>query len=92
MEVILILSSVEMSCIVEKYGNDLLRISYLYLKDIQLAEDAVQDTFIKVFHSYHKLENLNKEKAWILSITINICKNYFRTSWYKRIRFFDDLR
>ena len=28
------------------YGDELLRMCYLYLKDYQLAEDAVQDTYI----------------------------------------------
>ena len=27
------------------YGDELLRMCFLYLKDYQLAEDAVQDTF-----------------------------------------------
>ena len=31
------------------YGEKLIRIAYLYLKDWKLAEDVVQETFIKCF-------------------------------------------
>ena len=71
--------------LMEEYGVSLLRMCFLYLKDTHLAEDAVQDTFIKVHKSYPKFKGESKEKTWIMRIAINVCKNYLRSSWWKRI-------
>lgn len=71
--------------LMNEYGDSLLRICFLYLKDTHLAEDAVQDTFIKVHKCYSKFKGDSEEKTWIMRIAINVCKNYLRSSWWKRI-------
>lgn len=58
---------------------------FLYLKDAHLAEDAVQDTFIKAYNSYSQFKGKSSEKTWIMRIAINVCKNYLRNSWWKRV-------
>ncbi|NUU62094.1 sigma-70 family RNA polymerase sigma factor [Paenibacillus agri] len=75
----------DMKRIITEYGNSLLRMCFLYLKDIRLAEDAVQDTLIKVYKSYSQFKGNASEKTWIMSIAINVCKNYQRSSWWRRI-------
>lgn len=75
----------EMKRLVESYSDDLLRLCTLYLKDRHLAEDALQDTYIKVWQKYHTYdESLASEKTWITRIAINTCKNYLRTSWLSK--------
>lgn len=74
-----------MEQIVDKYGNSLFRMCYLYLKDIQLAEDAVQDTFVKVYRNYNQFQGGSNEKTWIMRIAINVCKDYLRSTWIKRV-------
>ncbi len=37
----------ELARLMEQYGSRLLRMSALYLRDAVLAEDAVQDAFLK---------------------------------------------
>ncbi len=74
-----------MERIVDEYGNRLFRMCYLYLKDIQLAEDAVQDTFIKIYRNYNQFQGGSNEKTWIMRIAINVCKDYLRSSWRKRV-------
>lgn len=71
--------------LISEYGDSLLRMCLLYLKDIHLAEDAVQDTLIKVHKSYSKFKGDSEEKTWVMRIAINVCKNYLRSSWWKRI-------
>ncbi len=74
-----------MNKLVAKYGDPLLRMCFLYLKDIHLAEDAVQDTFIKVYKGYTNFKGDCEEKTWVMRIAINVCKNYLRSSWRKHI-------
>lgn len=65
------------------YGDSILRMCFLYLKDYQLAEDATQETFIKAFKSYKYFRHDSSEKTWILRIAINCCKNIMRTHWFQ---------
>ena len=47
------LDEMELQRMLEAYGNDVLRLCTLYLKDRHLAEDALQETFIKVWQKYN---------------------------------------
>lgn len=78
------LDEMELQSMLEAYGNDVLRLCTLYLKDRHLAEDALQETFIKVWQKYHTYLGQANEKTWIMRIAINVCKNYLRTAWIKR--------
>jgi RNA polymerase sigma-70 factor (ECF subfamily) len=73
------------------YGNDVLRIAYLYLKDKHLAEDVFQEVFVKVYKNYSKFKHNSSEKTWIISITINTCKDILRVSWFKKVNLFNDI-
>ena len=39
--------------LMEQHGDSLLRFCYLNLRDLQLAEDAVQETFVNAYRKYH---------------------------------------
>lgn len=74
-----------MTRIIQTHGSALLRMCYVYLKDRDLAQDAVQDTFLKAFRRLHTLQDKDSEQAWLMRIAINTCKDYLRTSWFKRV-------
>lgn len=71
--------------LMDQYGNDVLRTSFMYLKDRQRAEDAFQEVFIKVYNKYKDFRGESSEKTWIIKITINVCKDMLRSSWLKRV-------
>lgn len=77
----------ELNQFIKQNGDSLLRMSYLYLKDLQLAEDALQDTYIKVLKNINTYKGNSNIKTWITRILINTCKNYLRTAYFKRIIF-----
>ena len=77
--------------LIEDYGQDVLKIAYLYVKDQQLAEDIFQEVFYKVMKNYHKFEHLSSEKTWLIRITLNTCKDLLRTSWLRRVTTFGTL-
>lgn len=81
----------DMERIVDQYGTGLLRMCYLYLKDMQLAEDAVQDTFLKVYRNYGQFNGGAGEKTWVTRIAINVCKDYLRTAWRRRVNVVEEL-
>ena len=79
----------EMQRLLECYGNDILRLCTLYLKDRHLAEDALQETYIRVWQKYSTFRGQAEEKTWITRIAINVCKNFRRTAWFQRTEPFD---
>lgn len=72
--------------LINEYGDSLLRMCYLHLKDYHLAEDAVQETFIKAMRSYDSFGHRSSEKTWIMRIAINTCRNIMRNHWFQTVR------
>lgn len=72
------------------YGNDILRMCLLYLKDYHLAEDITQETFIKVYQKLDTFNNKSNIKTWIISIAINNCKNALK-KYSKEVTPLEDL-
>lgn len=54
------------------------RLCYLYLKDINLAEDATQEAFIKAYRKLSTFKNKSSVNTWLTAIAINTCKNIMR--------------
>lgn len=82
--------NIDMEKLIDLYGDELLRLCYLYLHDMQLAEDAVQEIYIKVYQGYQKFQGKSQEKTWITRIAINVCKSYLRSPWKQKI-FYGDI-
>lgn len=68
------------------YGDDVIRLAYVYVKDIELAKDISQDVFVKCYEKYHEFRHESSYKTWILRITANHCKDYLRSGHYKYIK------
>lgn len=68
----------------EKYATDVLRVSYFYLGDRQKAEDVTQDVFVRLLTNAPKLEE-GREKAWLLKVALNRCRDLWRGAWVKRV-------
>lgn len=70
---------------VETYQTPLLRMCYLYLHDVQLAEDAVQETFIKAVRSLEKFRGEASMKTWLTRIAMRTCCDMRRGFWFRRM-------
>lgn len=80
-----ILSEMELERLVDQYGDGLLRTCLLYLRDYGLAEDAVQETFLRAYRSWNRFEGRSSEKTWLTAIAINVCRTMLRSPWRKRV-------
>lgn len=69
------------------YGDSIKRMCGVYLRDMGMADDAAQETFIKAYdHIDEWLDGeINNEKAWLMRIAINTCKDTLRSSWMRHI-------
>lgn len=63
----------ELERLVLQYQQSLLRTCFLYLRDRTLAEDAVQETFLKAYRSLASFRGECSEKTWLMKIAMNTC-------------------
>ncbi len=68
-----------------RWETGLLRLCYAYLGDRALAEDAVQETFLKAWKGYGQFRGEAQEKTWLTRIAINTCKNLRRSAWFRHV-------
>ncbi len=68
----------------EEEGDRLLRLCTLYLKDRNLAEDAVQESFLRAFQHMDEFRGQAAMATWLTRIAINVCKGYLRSPWHWR--------
>ena len=60
------------------YGDKILRVCYLILKDLNLAEDVTQDVFILVYKHGSKFKEKCSLFTWINKIAINKCRDVLK--------------
>ena len=75
------------------YQASMYRIAYAILRDEGLAEDAVQQTFLKIFKEFSKLEdiNSNKTKSFIVILVRNTAIDLYRKRKRESVVYLDDL-
>ncbi|UOQ42670.1 RNA polymerase sigma factor SigX [Halobacillus salinarum] len=73
----------------EKYHQDLFQFVAYMVKDRQVAEDLVQEVYVKLIRSFHTYDGRSSEKTWLFSIARHVTVDYFRKQSRKRKRIFD---
>lgn len=63
---------------INKYGDMLYRLCVLLLKNESDAEDAVQETIIKRYQKAPSFEDCEHEKAWLIRVATNQCRDILR--------------
>ena len=73
--------------LMDVYGDSVKRMCCVYLNQYSLADDAAQDTFIKAYEHIDQILDgrIQNEKAWLMRIAINTCKDALRSSWLRHI-------
>ena len=64
--------------LVKRHQRGLLRMSLRFVKDIDNAEDVVQESFIKAFQKLNSFEGRSSFKSWLYQITVNTARNKLR--------------
>jgi len=70
--------------IYERYVDDIYRLCFSFLKNQMDAEDAVQETFFRFYHTEKQFINETHAKAWLIVTASNYCKNLLKHWWRKR--------
>ena len=71
--------------LVSAHQVPLLRLCYTLLRSRELAEDAVQDTFLRVWQHRDQIGQTENVKAWIFRIGVNRCRDLRRSAWIRHM-------
>lgn len=71
--------------IIKKYSDMVYRMAYSLLKNKYDAEDIHQEVFVQYMRKRPHFEGADHEKAWFLRVTINFCKNNWKTAWKRKV-------
>ena len=69
--------------LVDQYQESVLRTCFLYLCDKTLAEDATQETFLKVYRAMDSFRGESSEKTWVLKIAMHTCYDINHSGWFR---------
>lgn len=69
--------------LLDRYGDMVYRVALQNMRNISDAEDLSQDVFIKIMQKRPTFDSVQYEKAWILRVTMNTCRDRWK---YKRMR------
>ncbi len=77
-------SEAEVNRAIERYSDTVQRLCMVYLKNHADTEDVFQNVFFKYYLSTVDFENDEHEKAWIIRVTINACKDWLKSFFRSR--------
>lgn len=84
-------SEAEINRAVDEYSDIIRRLCMLHLKNYADTEDIFQTVFLKYALSSVEFENKEHEKAWLIRVTINACKDLLKSFFRKRTVSIDQL-
>lgn len=62
------------------YGDDVWNYIFFLTRQSNTADDLAQDVFLKVFEKLHTFRGQSTVKTWILSVTYNTVRDYWRSA------------
>ncbi|WDC83382.1 RNA polymerase sigma factor [Caloramator sp. mosi_1] len=86
-----ILTEKEFVEIYQRNVDTVYRICYIYLRNHDDTEDAVQSVFMKLLKNNKKFESSEHEKAWLILTSKNYCKDVLKSWWRKHRISIDDI-
>lgn len=79
----------EIANLYDNYAWDVYRLALSYLHNKHDAEDICQSVFLRLMEK-NAVFLPGKEKAWLLTCTVNACKNHLKSFWKKHTQPIDE--
>ncbi|MCI8808885.1 MAG: sigma-70 family RNA polymerase sigma factor [Oscillibacter sp.] len=67
-----------------RWADTILRVGYTWTGSPQDAQDVCQTVLLKLLTHPEHFPNAERERAWVLRVTINCCKDLKKSAWYRR--------
>ena len=76
---------------VEKYADTIRRVCFMHLKNYSDVEDVFQEVFLKYILHDDPFESDAHEKAWLIRVAINACKDMFKSFFRRKVCSLEDI-
>lgn len=83
-------SEEEVNRAINSYSDMVRRLCYVHLKNYADTEDIFQTVFLKYAQSNTDFADQEHEKAWLIRVTINACKDLLRNFFRRNTVDFDE--
>ena len=77
--------------VIDTHGNTVWRVCVLYFKQTPDAQDAFQETILKYSLNETAFKDNEHQKAWLIRVATNICKDMLKASHRKNLAFEDSM-
>lgn len=67
------------------YGDDVWNYAFFMTRKKELADDMAQEVFVKVYERLYSFRGEATVKTWLLTITRNHVKDYWRSAWIRKV-------
>lgn len=84
-------SEQEVNRAIEEYANMIRRLCMIHLKNYADTEDIFQTVFLKYALSSRSFESGEHEKAWLIRVTVNACKDLTKSFFHSRTVSLEDI-
>ncbi|MEZ3485604.1 MAG: RNA polymerase sigma factor [Lachnospiraceae bacterium] len=85
-------SEAEVNRAVEEYADMIKRVCFYHLKNQADTEDVFQNVFLKYMLYEGGFTDWEHEKAWLLRVAINACKDYLKNFFRRSVVSFETLK
>ena len=69
--------------LVEQYSDMILRLGFSWLGDMDDAMYICQEVLLKLLTDQRTFPDQGQERAWVVRLTINQCKNWKKSAWFR---------
>ena len=73
----------EMLRLMNEHGAHLIGMCTLLLHDAFLAQDVVQETFLRAWRKGRLIRET--ERAWLTRVAVNLCRDEQRSRWFRHV-------
>ncbi len=84
-------SEQEINQAIDQYADTVRRLCMIQLKNKADTEDIFQNVFLKYALSSVSFQSADHEKAWIIRVTLNACKDLLKSFFHNRIVSLDEM-
>ena len=73
-----------METFIKRHENRIYRTAIAIMSNKADAEDIVQEVFIKAMEKAPYFQSLEHETAWLVKVTVNLCRSRLRSPWWRK--------
>ena len=70
--------------VIQRNSEAVYRLAYSLVRTRSDADDIYQEVFLRYVRKKPVFDSAEHEKAWFLRVTVNCCKNYWKSPWVQR--------